>query len=70
MLKIKSAYTKDPTLLKTCVNWLINSAYELIIPNAVFSKVPNGKQLPSCKNSDQNVEKNQSYETLYRLKIL
>ena len=27
-----------------------------------FSKVPNGKQLPLCKKSDQNVEKNQSYE--------
>ena len=31
-----------------------------------FSKVPNDKQLPSCKKSDQNVEKNQSYETIYR----
>ena len=31
-----------------------------------FSKVSNGKQLPSCKKSDQNVEKNQSYETFYR----
>ena len=29
-----------------------------------FSKVPNDKQLPSCKKSDQNVEKNQRYETL------
>ena len=30
-----------------------------------FSKVPNGKQLPSCKKLD-NMEKNQSYETFYR----
>ena len=31
-----------------------------------FFQVPNGKQLPSCKKSDQNVKKNQSYETFYR----
>ena len=43
----------------------IKSAF--IIPNVVFSfpKVPYGKQLSSCKKSDQNVEKNQSYETFY-----
>ena len=34
-------------------------------PNAVFSKVPNGKQL-SCQKADQNEEKNQSYETFHR----
>ena len=31
-----------------------------------FSKVPNGKQLPSCKKSDQNLKKNQSHDTFYR----
>jgi len=38
-----------------------------MIINAGFSKVSNGKQLPSCKKSDQNLEKNQKrYETFYR----
>ena len=63
MLKIRSAYTKEAMLLKIYVNWLINWANKLIILKAVFSKVPNGKQLPSCKKPDQKVEKNQSYET-------
>ena len=53
-------------LLETCVNWLINGAYYLIILNPVFAKVFNGKQLLSCEKSDQNVEKKQSYETFYR----
>ena len=37
-----------------------------LIINAFFSKIPKGKQLLSCKKSDQNVEKNHSYETFYR----
>ena len=41
------------------------AAFIVIILNAVLSKVLNDKQLPSCKKSDQNVEKNQSYETVY-----
>ena len=35
-------------------------------PKCGFFKIPNDKQLPSCKKSDQNFEKNQSNETLYR----
>ena len=31
-----------------------------------FSIVPYGKQLTSCKKSDQNLEKNQIYETFFR----
>ena len=38
-------------------------------PKCCFLKVPNDKQLPSCKIADQNVEKNQSYEAFYRLKF-
>ena len=57
MLKFRSAYTKEPKLCKTSDNCLINWAIELIIPNAVFSKVPTGKQLPSFKKSYQKKEK-------------
>ena len=63
MLKFRSAYTKEPKLCKTSDNCLINWAIELIIPNAVFSKVPTGKQLPSFKKSDQNTKKKRRYET-------
>ena len=31
-----------------------------------LKKVPNGKQIHSCKKSDQNGGKNQCYETLHR----
>ena len=30
MLKIRSAYTENPTLLRICVNWLINSFFFLV----------------------------------------
>ena len=43
MLKIRSAYTKEPRLLKTCVYLLINWANKVIILNAVFLWVPNDK---------------------------
>ena len=63
MLKFRPAYTKEQTLWKTCVN-CVN--YQLSILNAVFSKAPNGKQLSSFKESDQNMKKNKRYEKLYR----
>ena len=52
----RSAYTNEPTLWKTCVNWLINWAGLIIILNAVFSKVPNGKQWLHAKNQTKKLK--------------
>ena len=57
---LHAKHTKEPTLFKTCVNWLINWANKPNNPNSWWQTAAFNE-----KKSDQNVEKNQSYETFY-----
>ena len=64
-----SIFKRTNIIQKICVNWLINLANEFLILNAVFQKFLMANSCPHAKKSDQNVEKNQSYEIFHRSKF-